>query len=158
MELHHEEHIEPPVRWTTFRLGEERYGINVMSVKEVLRYIEITPVPGTPQFVIGIINLRGNVVTVIDTRILFSLPLEDITDKARIVIVEAHDQTIGLLVEAVEEVANISQDDIENPPNVGNEQNSRYFQGVTSTPTGLIILVELDQMVQDVMDKTSHLR
>ena len=62
------------LQWVTYRLGDETYGINVMQVQEVLRYTEIAPVPGAPDYVLGIINLRGNVVTVIDTRARFGLP------------------------------------------------------------------------------------
>ena len=68
------------LQWVTYRLDEETYGINVMQVQEVLRYTEIAPVPGAPDYVLGIINLRGNVVTVIDTRSRFGLPPTDITD------------------------------------------------------------------------------
>jgi purine-binding chemotaxis protein CheW len=73
----------------TYRLDEETYGINVMQVQEVLRYTEIAPVPGAPNYVMGIINLRGNVVTVIDTRARFGLPPSEITDNSRIVIIES---------------------------------------------------------------------
>ena len=66
---------DPILQWVTFRLDNESYGINVMQVQEVLRYTEIAPVPGAPSYVLGIINLRGNVVTVIDTRQRFGLTL-----------------------------------------------------------------------------------
>ena len=68
------------LQWVTYRLGDETYGINVMQVQEVLRYTEIAPVPGAPDYVLGIINLRGNVVTVIDTRSRFGLPPTETTD------------------------------------------------------------------------------
>jgi purine-binding chemotaxis protein CheW len=74
-------------RWVTFRLDNELYGINVLQVQEVLRYTEIVPVPGAPEFVLGIINLRGNVVTVIDTRKCFALPVHEPDDATRIVII-----------------------------------------------------------------------
>ncbi len=77
------------LQWVTYRLGDETYGINVMQVQEVLRYTEIAPVPGAPDYVLGIINLRGNVVTVIDTRARFGLPPEEVTDNTRIVIIES---------------------------------------------------------------------
>jgi len=80
---------DPVLQWVTFRLEDETYGINVMQVQEVLRYSEIAPVPGAPTYVLGIINLRGNVVTVIDTRQRFGLPSAEITDNPRIVIIEA---------------------------------------------------------------------
>ena len=76
---------DPILQWVTFRLDNETYGINVMQVQEVLRHTEIAPVPGAPSYVLGIINLRGNVVTVIDTRQRFGLTPAPITDNTRIV-------------------------------------------------------------------------
>ena len=80
------------LQWVTFKLDRETYGINVMQVQEVLRYTAIAPVPGAPSYVMGIINLRGNVVTVIDTRARFGLDTAEITDHTRIVIIEAEKQ------------------------------------------------------------------
>ena len=95
---------DPILQWVTFRLDNETYGINVMQVQEVLRYTEIAPVPGAPNYVLGIINLRGNVVTVIDTRERFGLPGTELNDNTRIVIIETDEQVVGILVDAVAEV------------------------------------------------------
>ena len=76
------------LQYVTFRLDDETYGINVMQIQEVLRYSEIAPVPGAPHYVLGIINLRGNVVTVIDTRTRFGLMRSDISDHTRRVVLE----------------------------------------------------------------------
>ena len=92
------------LQWVTFRLDNETYGINVMQVQEVLRYSDIAPVPGAPNYVLGIVNLRGNVVTVLDTRLRFGLPSAELTDNSRIVIIEAEKQVIGILVDSVAEV------------------------------------------------------
>ena len=92
------------LQWVTFQLEEETYGINVMQVREVLRYSEIAPVPGAPDYVLGIINLRGNVVTVIDTRSRFGLMQGEITDNTRIIVIESERQVIGILVDSVAEV------------------------------------------------------
>ena len=92
------------LQWVTFRLENETYGINVMQVQEVLRYTDIAPVPGAPSYVLGIINLRGNVVTVIDTRARFGLEAGEVTDNTRIVIIEAEKQVVGILVDSVAEV------------------------------------------------------
>ena len=89
------------LQWVTFKLENETYGINVMQVQEVLRYSEIAPVPGAPLYVLGIINLRGNVVTVIDTRSRFGLEPCDITDNTRVVVIESEKQVIGILVKKV---------------------------------------------------------
>src|SRR3990167_9702858 len=85
-------------RWVTFRLADEAYGVNVMQVQEVLRVPEIAPVPGAPDYVLGIVNLRGTVVTVIDTRKRFGLAPKGADDATRIVIVEAHGEVVGILV------------------------------------------------------------
>ena len=88
---------DPILQWVTFKLDNETYGINVMRVQEVLRYTEIAPVPGAPSYVLGIINLRGNVVTVIDTRQRFGLMNAEISDNTRIVIIEADKQVVGMV-------------------------------------------------------------
>ncbi|MCL6414487.1 chemotaxis protein CheW [Aestuariirhabdus sp. Z084] len=140
---------DPILQWVTFRLDDETYGINVMQVQEVLRYTEIAPVPGAPQYVLGIINLRGNVVTVIDTRQRFGLPQADITENTRIVIIEAEKQVVGILVDAVAEVVYLRQSEIETAPNVGNDESAKFIQGVCNKNGELLILVELDKMMSD---------
>ena len=140
---------DPMLQWVTFRLDGETYGINVMQVQEVLRYTEIAPVPGAPHYVMGIINLRGNVVTVIDTRNRFGLQTADVTDQSRIVIIEADSHVIGILVDAVAEVVYLRQSEIETAPNVGNEENAKFIQGVCNKNDKLLILVELDKLLSD---------
>jgi purine-binding chemotaxis protein CheW len=140
---------DPYLQWVTFRLENETYGINVMQVREVLRYSEIAPVPGAPSYVIGIINLRGNVVTVVDTRERFGLPGTDITDNTRIVILETENQVVGILVDAVAEVVYLRQSEIEVAPNVGNEDNARYIQGVSHKNDELLILIEIKNLLTD---------
>jgi purine-binding chemotaxis protein CheW len=140
---------DPILQWVTFRLENETYGINVMQVREVLRYSEIAPVPGAPSYVIGIINLRGNVVTVVDTRERFGLPGTDITDNTRIVILETENQVVGILVDAVAEVVYLRQSEIEVAPNVGNEENARYIQGVSHKNEELLILIEIKNLLTE---------
>jgi len=133
----------------TFRLNEEIYGINVMLVQEVLRVTEIAPVPGAPNYVIGIINLRGNVVTVIDTRMRFGLPPKEMDDSTRIVIIEAENQTVGIVVDSVSEVVDVYANEIETAPNVGNDETARYIEGVVSRSEELLILVDLNKLLTD---------
>lgn len=140
---------DPILQWVTFKLDSETYGINVMQVQEVLRYTEIAPVPGAPPYVLGIINLRGNVVTVIDTRQRFGLSPDHITDQTRIVIIEAEGQVLGILVDSVSEVVYLRQSEIETTPNIGNDEKGRFVQGVCNKNDELLILVELDKMLSD---------
>jgi len=135
------------IQWVTFHLDNEVYGITVMQVMEVLRSVEITPVPGAPDYVLGIINLRGNVVTVIDTRKRFSLPSKQIDDLSRIVIIEAEGQVLGMLVDCVAEVVYLNEAEIEMAPNVGNEDSSRFIQGVHSDGDSLLILVDVNKLL-----------
>ena len=140
---------DPVIQWVTFRLAGETYGINVMQVQEVLRYTEIAPVPGASYHVLGIINLRGKVVTVIDTRIRFGLPRGEINDNTRIVIIEASSHVIGILVDSVAEVVYLRQSEIDTTPNIGSEDSSRYIQGVCHKDGELLILVDLDKMLTE---------
>jgi len=133
----------------TFQLENETYGINVMQVQEILRYTDIAAVPGAPDYVLGIINLRGNVVTVIDTRSRFGLMPSEITDNSRIVIIEAEKQVIGILVDSVAEVVYLKKSEIEPAPHVGTEESSQFIQGVTNRDGGLLILVDLNKLLSD---------
>jgi purine-binding chemotaxis protein CheW len=140
---------DPIVQWVTFRLDGETYGINVMQVQEVLRVTEIAPVPGAPEYVLGIINLRGNVVTVIDTRERLGLSSKEVDDSTRIVIIEADKQVVGILVDSVAEVVDLRMSEVESAPNVGNDESSKYIQGVATRNGELLILVDLNKLLTD---------
>lgn len=135
------------IQWVTFKLEGEAYGINVMQVQEVLRVTEITPVPGAPSYILGIINLRGNVVTVLDTRMRFGLPQHETDDASRIVIIESNSNVLGILVDSVAEVVYLRASQIESAPNVGNDDSSKYIQGVYSSEGNLLILVNVNRLL-----------
>ncbi len=140
---------DPILQYVTFRLDEETYGINVMQIQEVLRYTEIAPVPGAPDYVLGIINLRGNVVTVIDTRKRFGLTEAEVSDHTRIVVIEVDNQVVGILVDSVAEVVYLRQSEMESAPNVGNEESAKFIQGVCNKNGELIILVEFEKLMSE---------
>lgn len=137
------------LQWVTFQLENETYGVNVMQVQEVLRYSDIAPVPGAPSYVLGIINLRGNVVTVIDTRSRFGLMPAEVTDNTRIVIIEAEKQVIGILVDSVAEVVYMKTSEIEEAPNVGTDESAKFIKGVCNRDEELLILVDLNKLLDD---------
>ena len=137
------------LQWVTFQLENETYGINVMQVQEVLRYTEIAPVPGAPEYVLGIINLRGNVVTVIDTRSRFGLPSGDVSENSRIVIIEAEKQVIGIMVDSVAEVVYLRSSEIDAAPAVGTEESAKFIQGVSNRDGQLLILFDLNKLLSD---------
>jgi|TARA_B100000745_G_scaffold296136_1_gene241103 purine-binding chemotaxis protein CheW len=137
------------LQWVTYKLANETYGINVMQVQEVLRYTEIAPVPGAPEYVLGIINLRGNVVTVIDTRQRFGLESTETNDNTRIIIIEAEQNVVGILVDSVAEVVYLRESEIETAPNVGNDDSAKFIQGVAHHNEQLLILVDLNKLMTD---------
>ena len=140
---------DPVIQWVTFRLAGETYGINVMQVQEVLRYTEIAPVPGASHHVLGIINLRGKVVTIIDARLRFGMPSGNVTENTRIVVIETGTHVVGIMVDSVAEVVYLRQSEIDHPPSVGNDENSKYIQGVCNKNNELLILIGLDKLLTD---------
>jgi purine-binding chemotaxis protein CheW len=143
--------VDDYMQWVTFRLDQEFYGVNVMQVQEVLRISDIAPVPGAPEYVLGIINLRGNVVTVIDARKRFNLVAREPDDATRIVVIEVNGQVIGMLVDSVAEVINLRLSDIEASPNLGNDdsEQARYIQGVFSRENDILILIDLNKLLSE---------
>lgn len=137
------------LQWVTFKLEEETYGINVMQVQEVLRHTEIAPVPGAPDYVLGIINLRGNVVTVIDTRARFGLMPGDVSDNSRIIIIESEKQVIGIMVDSATQVVYLKTSEIDSAPNVGTDESAKFIQGVSNRDGELLILVDLNKLMTD---------
>ncbi|WP_207061136.1 chemotaxis protein CheW [Motiliproteus sp. SC1-56] len=145
-----QENNDEQLQWATFELAGELYGVNVMQVKEVLRLSEIAPVPGAQHYILGIINLRGNVIPVVDTRTLFGIARADAnTDDSRIIVIELEDQTVGMLVDSVAEVIYLKQSQVERAPNVGTEESTKFIQGVSYHDESLIILLDLNRMIDD---------
>lgn len=140
---------DPILQWVTFSLAGEKYGVNVMQVQEVLRYTEIASVPGAPFYVLGIINLRGKVVAVIDARRRFGLSDGEETDQRRIIVIEAETHVIGILVDSVAEVVYLRKSEIEVAPNMGNSENTRFVQGVCHKNNELLILIELEKLLTE---------
>ncbi|CAH0525220.1 chemotaxis protein CheW [Vibrio hippocampi] len=158
VELRKDQSNDEVLQWVTFQLEEETYGINVMQVREVLRYTEIAPVPGAPDYVLGIINLRGNVVTVIDTRARFGLMGGEITDNTRIIVIESERQVIGILVDSVAEVVYLRSSEIDTTPSVGTDESSKFIQGVSNREGKLLILVDLNKLLsEDEWDEMAYL-
>lgn len=134
-------------QWVSFYLDDEIYAVNVIQVKEVLKYTSITRVPGAPDYVIGILNIRGTVLTVIDTRARFALARQDPSEHSRIIVVESDDQTIGILVDSVQEVFNLAPDEISAAPKFANDVRNRFVYGVSFKNDSFFILINLDELL-----------
>ena len=128
-----------------FDLADEGYGVDISSVREIIRMQDITTVPRTPEFVEGVINLRGKVIPVVDLRKRFGFPESDVTKDTRIVVVDIGGQDIGVVVDSVTEVLRIGADAVEPPSSVITTADSEYLLGIAKLDTRLIILLDLEQ-------------
>ncbi|MDR0454199.1 MAG: chemotaxis protein CheW [Deferribacteraceae bacterium] len=125
-----------------FMMGSEHYGVDIMAVEEIIRPMDITPVPRAPSFVKGIINLRGRIIPVVDLRDRLRIPIVDTGEHMRIVVMRIENRQLGFIVDRVEEVMYIPVDHIEAAPGVSlNERN--YVEGVARTKKGMIILLDI---------------
>lgn len=139
-------------QWVTFSLADEIYGINVMQIQEVLRYTEIAPVPGAAHYILGIINLRGNVVTVVDGRKKLQLmDAEDITN-SRIIIIEVGDQVLGLVADSVSEVTEVPEGNIEISQANDEYAADKYIHGVCQVEDNLLILMDVAKFFINEID------
>ncbi|MDD2706582.1 MAG: chemotaxis protein CheW [Verrucomicrobiae bacterium] len=139
-------------KYLTFFLGKEAYAIPVLKVREIIRMIDITPVPKMPEHIKGVVNLRGKVISIIDLRIRFHLSKADTTERTCIVVVEvqtpAKDRILmGLIVDAVEEVLNIGKDDIEPTPDFGTRFSTEYILGMAKSKGTVKTLLDIDQII-----------
>ena len=138
-------------KYLTFTLDTEEYGIGILKVKEIIGMIPITPVPRTPGYVKGVINLRGKVLPVIDLRLKFSMGEIPYTERTCIIVVEIDTKDemvlIGIVVDAVSEVLSIAGESIENPPAFGTKLSTDYILGMAKTDTGVKILLNIDQVL-----------
>lgn len=138
-------------KYLSFSLGSEEYGIGIVKVKEIIGMMPITSVPRTPDYMKGVINLRGKVIPVIDLRLRFGMPEAEYTERTCIIIVEimntTHDIIIGIVVDSVSEVLTIKDEDIENAPEFGSQLNTAYILGMAKLEGGVKILLKIDKVL-----------
>ena len=127
-----------------FELGDESYGVDISRVQDINRMQEITEIPHAPESVVGVINLRGRVIPVINLRKRFGLPETPHTKDTRIVVVHLDDNLIGVIVDAVSQVLRIPADIVEPPSPVLAGVDSRYLRGIAKLDDRLVILLDLD--------------
>jgi purine-binding chemotaxis protein CheW len=140
-------------KYLTFSLGDEEYGIGILKVKEIIGMMRTTPVPQTPDFVKGVINLRGKVIPVIDLRLRFGMEESSYTERTCIVVVEIDGTDaklhIGVVVDSVSEVLNIKGADIEDTPSFGTSLKTDYVLGMAKTGGGVKILLDIDRVLSN---------
>jgi purine-binding chemotaxis protein CheW len=138
-------------KYLTFHLAGEDYGIGILKVREIIGLSSITPVPQTPPCVKGVINLRGQVIPVVDLRLKFGMPGLDYTDRTSIIVVEVRGEAgrtpIGLVVDAVSEVVYVKAEDVENIPALGPRVDTNYILGLAKSENGVKILLDIDRVL-----------
>ncbi len=139
-------------KFLTFRLGAESYGVGVLRVREIIRLADITPVPQMPAYVKGVINLRGKIIPIVDLRLKFGLINVKDTEQTCIVVVQVKQTTgvfnlMGLLVDAVEEVANIASTEIEQTPDFGANVQTDYILGMAKVKGSVKTLLDMDKVI-----------
>lgn len=134
------------IQLVIFTLAKEEYGLPITKVQEINRLVPITKLPQTPEFMEGIINLRGRIIPVIDLRKRFGIAVTEHTDDTRIIIVEVNGQTVGITVDAVTEVVRLPVKNIESTPPTF-ILDSQYIQGVGKLDDRLLIMLEIDKIL-----------
>lgn len=129
----------------TFRLGREEYGVEISSVQEIIRAIDLTQVPGAPVHVRGVINLRGKIIPVVDLRKRLGMPEVEDSEEQRIIVIDIRNKRIGMLVDGVSQVIKLSSSVVEEIPEEAISINQNYIEGVGKMDGRLIIILDLNR-------------
>lgn len=138
---------EQVLQLVSFTLEKEEYAVDILSVQEINRITEITRVPNAPDYVEGVINLRGKVIPVINLRKKFGLVNKDTDDSSRVIIMDIQGITYGLVVDSVSEVLRIPSNIVEPPPPMASSTSSIFIKGIAKLDNRLIILIDIDKFM-----------
>ncbi len=130
-------------KFLTFVLSKEEYGIEILSVREIIGLMDITSVPQTPDYMKGVINLRGKVIPVIDLRLKFAMQEEEHTQETCVIVVEVDGTSIGIIVDSVSEVSDIEGEEIEVAPRFGQGIDTNFIMGLGKVKEKIIILLDI---------------
>ena len=131
----------------SFAMGDENYGVDIQTVKEVIRLREITRLPKAPVFVKGVINLRGDIIPIIDLRERFNMEQQEYTNMTRVIVVEVDGRSVGMVVDSVSHVLRIEEGQIEPPPPCVGKVSEEYIKGVGKVDEKLIVLLHITKIL-----------
>ena len=134
-------------KFLTFVLGDETYGIEILKAREIISLMDITTVPQTPDYMKGVINLRGKVIPVIDLRMKFSMQEEEHTQETCVIVVEVNGTSIGLIVDSVSEASDINGADIEDSPSFGQGIDTSFIMGLGKVKEKIIVLLDINEVL-----------
>lgn len=148
-----EKQVSREGKYLTFSLAGEEYGIGILKVKEIIGLMPITPVPGTPEYIKGVINLRGKVIPVVDLRLKFGMVPAESTERTCIIVVEiasvGNKISMGIVVDSVSEVLNIKTAEIEDTPDFGSKLDTGYILGMAKAGQGVKVLLDIDKVLSN---------
>lgn len=134
-------------QYLTFALGEEQYGVQILRVQEIKGYTGVTRIPNTPDYVKGVLNLRGTIVPIVDLRMKFGMEQQEYDKKTVIIVVEVKGRTMGIIVDEVSDVMNISEKDIQPAPEFGNMVDVGFINGIGSYGEKLVAFLDIDRVL-----------
>jgi len=136
-------------KFLTFFLSTEEYGIEILKVQEIIGVMSITPIPRTPAFIKGVINLRGRIIPIIDLRLKLSMEEAKHTEETCFIVVKAHDMHMGVVVDKVSEVLDIAGENVEDAPSMGEDINTDYILGIGKAGDKVKMLLDIDKVLSD---------
>ena len=136
-------------QYLTFQLGEELYGVDILRVQEIKGYTTVTKIPNQPSHIKGVMNLRGTIVPIVELRTTFGMETIDYTMFTVIVVVVVRDRIMGLVVDSVSDVLNISQKDIQAPPEFGTKVDVGFLNGIAKCGDKLVALLNIDRLLSE---------
>ena len=143
--------LELAGKYLTFGLAEEEYGLEILRVREIIGMMDVTPIPRTPDFVLGVINLRGKVIPVVDLRLKFGLPYQEPDDRTCIIVVEVMSDNeaimMGIVVDMVNEVADVRAENVEPTPSFGVALDTSFILGMAKFGEKVITLLAIDKVL-----------
>ena len=145
----HTKQAKKTSRFLTFFIDKEQYGLDISRIKEIIALMNITDIPKTPDFVKGVINLRGSIIPVIDIRLKFGIKAKAETVETAIVIYEIDNISIGFIVDRVDDVFSIDTDSISAAPDFGTSIDTTFISGIAEIENGIIMLLDLKNIFED---------
>jgi purine-binding chemotaxis protein CheW len=141
-------------QFLTFVLGGEEYGVTILQVQGIQGWDRVTPIPNTPEYILGVINLRGAIVPIVDLRRRFGMPAAEFGPTTVVIVVrvaqsDRNERTLGLVVDAVSEVCNVNADDRKPAPDFGSGIKTDFVKGLATVENRMVILLDIDRLVSD---------
>ena len=149
-------------QYLTFMLNGEEYGVDILRVQEIKGWAPTTKIPNTPDYIQGVMNLRGAIVPIIDLRKRFSMPSVDYTATTVVIVLKVHDdageRTIGFVVDAVSDVYNVSADQFKDAPDFGDHVQTHFIRALATVEEKMVILLDIDRLISadDMVQTTTH--